>query len=331
MRGTRGRSTRFRPDVDAPAWHGGYVPYDIVKEGAIAIAVVLVLTAILAVVFGSPDDPAITLKTWSKAAPLDFAQTALRELSGTSTSARYGAPYNHYPGAPGQSLGPLRLEHWIGVRIPVNSANDFVIGPLAALPDEPLLHRDLVAWKSASPATRAAWTSHYSRAEATMAIVNGHVVVRAHDAGPVPVMINDLTQMARSGALDQALLTNDSFYTMDYTKTLLFLADGHYLGHVARADHLLGNQWGMMNETGSYPGQAWMWLYTFWYQIPPFNSSHNGDLMVLAIMFVLTAALTLVPFIPGLRSLPRRSRVYRLIWREHYREQAEATEATEST
>ena len=23
----------------------------------------------------------------------------------------------------------------------------------------------------------------------------------------------------------------------------------------------------MMNETGNYPGQPWMWLYTFWYQI----------------------------------------------------------------
>ncbi len=25
----------------------------------------------------------------------------------------------------------------------------------------------------------------------------------------------------------------------------------------------------MMNETGNYPGQPWMWLYTFWYQVPP--------------------------------------------------------------
>ena len=32
----------------------------------------------------------------------------------------------------------------------------------------------------------------------------------------------------------------------------------------------------MMNETGNYPGQAWLWLYTFWYQIPPFSSSGNG-------------------------------------------------------
>ena len=29
----------------------------------------------------------------------------------------------------------------------------------------------------------------------------------------------------------------------------------------------------MMNETGNYPGQAWLWLYTFWYQVPPFSTS----------------------------------------------------------
>ena len=28
----------------------------------------------------------------------------------------------------------------------------------------------------------------------------------------------------------------------------------------------------MMNETGSYPGQVWLWLYTFWYQVKPFSS-----------------------------------------------------------
>jgi len=47
----------FRPDVNAPEWKGGHSPYDIIKEGSIAIAVVLVLTLVLATVFGSPDDP----------------------------------------------------------------------------------------------------------------------------------------------------------------------------------------------------------------------------------------------------------------------------------
>jgi hypothetical protein len=126
--------------------------------------------------------------------------------------------------------------------------------------------------------------------------------------------------MARSGALDGALLSSRQFYGTDYTKPLLFIADGQYLANLADNQHLSGDQWGMMNETGSYPGQAWLWLYTLWYQVPPMNSSSNGDIQVFAIMIVLTALLALLPFIPGLRSIPRWTRLYRLIWRQHYRE-----------
>jgi hypothetical protein len=310
----------FRPDVDAPEWKGGHTPYDIIKEGTIALVVVAVLTVLLAVVFGSPDQPAITLQSWSKAAPVDFATTALSELNGTSTTAAYGAPYNVQPASASQALGPLQLEHWVGVRIPVDAANDFVVDPLKTLPYQPVLHTSLKTWKSASVSTRAKWVANYTKASPNMKFTNGKIVVNATNAGPVPVMISDLTTMARNGALDQSLLTGDSFYSTDFTQSLLFISDGNYLTTLATKDHLLGEQWGVMNETGSYPGSAWLWLYTFWYQIAPFNSSGNGDILVLSVMVLLTAGLTLMPFIPGLRSIPRRSRVYRLIWREHYRD-----------
>jgi len=106
----------------------------------------------------------------------------------------------------------------------------------------------------------------------------------------------------------------------DSTRPSLFLADGTYFANIAEARHLGGDQWGMMNETGSFPGQAWLWLYTMWYQIPPFNSSASGDFLVWGVMMILTLILVLVPFIPGLRSIPRWSRLYRLIWRQHYQE-----------
>jgi hypothetical protein len=75
----------------------------------------------------------------------------------------------------------------------------------------------------------------------------------------------------------------------------------------------------MMNETGNYPGQAWLWLYTLWYRVPPMSTSSSGDALVWAIMMLLTLALILLPFIPGLRSIPRKTRIYRLVWRRHYR------------
>ena len=41
----------------------------------------------------------------------------------------------------------------------------------------------------------------------------------------------------------------------------------------------------------------------------------------MAVMGVLSLAFILIPFIPGVRDLPRWIPIYRLIWREHYRTQ----------
>ena len=75
----------------------------------------------------------------------------------------------------------------------------------------------------------------------------------------------------------------------------------------------------MMNETGNYPGQPWLWLYTFWYQVPPFSTSDNADAQIWAIMMLLSVAFVAIPFIPGVRSIPRYIPLYRLIWRDYYR------------
>ena len=80
-------------------------------------------------------------------------------------------------------------------------------------------------------------------------------------------MMSALLSFAQSGGLYGALLTSKQFYQTDYTKPLLFMADGGLLAGRATTQGLTGTQWGMMNETGSYPGQVWLWLYTFWYQI----------------------------------------------------------------
>jgi hypothetical protein len=307
---------RFRPDVDAPEWKGGHSPYDIAKEGAIALLVVAILTIGLAIVFGSPDEPAITLKSWSTATPVDFAQDALSQLNGTSETATYGPPYNN--ASPGQQLGPLSLAKWVGVTLSINTAKAFVLDPLKSQPSQPALSSALAQWSNASSGMRQAWVANYTKGAAQMKWVDGAIVVNATNAGPVPEFISYLTDMARTGALDATLTQQSAFYTTNYTLPLLFLEDGGYLGDQATHQHLAGDQWGMMNETGNYPGQAWLWLYTFWYQVPPFNSSGNADILVWGLMMLLTLLLALVPFIPGLRTIPRKVKIYRLIWKEHY-------------
>ena len=310
---------RFRPDRDVEEWKGPYVPYDILKEAFIAFLAVAVLIVLLAVVFSSPDEPAITLKTWSAVDPVDFAQTAVTELDGTSGTATYGPPYNSTPDT-AQHMGFFEPDQWFGVHIPIDTAQDFVIGPLRTLPGQPVTQAALNRYQTASPAQKGAWTTAYEKAVANATDVHGRLRVPTGRYGPVGAIIGSLTSMAQTGGLDGTLLSEGQFYNTNYTKPLLFLADGTYLGNRADAQHLSGDQWGMMNETGNYPGQAWLWLYTMWYQVPPMNASSNGDLQVWVIMMVLSVGLIFLPFIPFLRSIPRWTRVYRLIWRRHYRE-----------
>ncbi|MDQ6740155.1 MAG: cytochrome B6, partial [Actinomycetota bacterium] len=99
------------------------------------------------------------------------------------------------------------------------------------------------------------------------------------------------------------------------TRPLLLLEDGTYFASIAQAQHLTGSQWGVTNETGNYPGQPWLWLYQLWYQIGPLSSSPNIDLIAVYLTFAATLLLLLVPFIPGVRDIPRWLPVHRLIWR----------------
>ncbi|MGW2703652.1 hypothetical protein [Streptomyces sp. NPDC001340] len=292
-------------------------PYDLVKEFTIALVVVALLTAGLAAVFSSPDVKPVTLASWARADGADFTATAVTELGGTSGTAEYGPPYNHTPGA-AQKLGPVGLQSAAGVRITVDTAKDFVLRPLRDVPEPPDVTAALATWDAAPAARRQAWAAAYSDA---LAKARGGAPSKG-DYGPVPVLTARLLELARSGALDGELQAEGKFYQTDYTRPLLFLSDGSYLESLARAEHLGGDQWGMMNETGNYPGQAWLWLYTFWYQIEPFKSSGNADALIWGVMALLSLGLMLVPFIPGVRSVPRWTRVHRLIWRTYYREHA---------
>ena len=98
MSGETSRRRRFNPDRDVREWKGAYVPYDILKEAFVALLAVAVLITLLAVVFSSPDEPAITLKSWSAVDPVDFAQTAVTELDGSSGTAIVRAALQRHTG-----------------------------------------------------------------------------------------------------------------------------------------------------------------------------------------------------------------------------------------
>ncbi len=291
-------------------------PYDLVKEFVIALLVVTLLTVGLAAVFSSPDEKPITMSDWASNAQDDVIATVAGELAGTSASAGYGPPYN--TSSEGQTIGgPLTLQKWGGVRIPVDSAKELVLDPLKTVSD-PGVTAALAAWDAGSGDQQTKWATDYSEA---ITKAEGDVAkVEAGEYGPVPALATGFVALAKGGGLEGQLTSSGNFYGGDATKSLLLLSDGAYLEDQARARSLGGDQWGMMNEAGNYPGQPWMWLYTFWYQIPPFNTSDNADAQVWALMMLLTLVLALVPFIPGVRDIPRLIPIHRLVWRSYYRD-----------
>jgi len=302
------------------------VPYDLVKELAIAMAAVGILAILLAAFLSSPDVHPVTIATWSQADPVDFVTTAAGELAGTTTSAGYGQPYNSTADA-AQTWGPIAPQVWFGVRIPVDSADAFVIEPLKrAKVGDPALGTALTQWQAADSAQQGTWLDNYTKALADATAADGKVAVASGEYGPLPVMMSSLLGIAQTGGLDGLLTINGRFYQTDYTQPLLFMGDGGYLDSLATDEHLTGDLWGMMNETGLYPGQTWLWLYTMWYQLPPFTSDSgflglnagNADLGIIILMTVLTFLLALVPFIPILRDIPRWVPIHRLIWRAYY-------------
>lgn len=297
-------------------------PYDLIKEFLVALGVVTVLVLALSLVLSSPDEPPLTLQSVARDNPQIFVQTALDELDGNSTIAGYGPPYNNGTGSV-QYIGPLSLQQLIGVHIPIDTAQDYVLGPLSqVIPTNSALKNALTRYQAASTKQQTAWTDAYDKALKKAREAPPNLAVPSCACGPVSTMMGMMLKLGQSGAMDGLLLTSNHFYRTDYTRPLLFMQNDAVQAH-AQAFNLLGSQWGVMNETGNYPGQAWLWLYTLFYQIPPYTTAWaaNTDALAVLSVTILTLILMFLPWIPGLNRLPQYLKVYRLIWRDYYREQ----------
>ena len=322
-------SRKEREAFYARTWSGPNRHYDIFKEGAIALLIVTVLTVGLSALFSSPDDPALTFKAWATSDSDTFYATAVAQLAGTSESAGYGAPYNN--ASDGLSIGPLFLQKWGGVTHPIDNAQDMVIGPLKSQVEPNDVSAAITAWTAATPEQQSTWATAYDEALNDEAGAAGDPTkVPTGDYGPVPALAAGLVAMATSGAYDNAMTGQGQFFQTDQTKQLLMMGDGPYMEDKAVSLHLGGDQWGMMEEAGDWPGQQWLAFASVWYQLPAFNAADdatgitrtltdNADVIIAGILVFLLCTFLFTPFIPGLRDLPRWIPLHRLVWKDYYK------------
>ena len=255
------RRERRGEDQSYREWKGAYRPYDILREASIALGVASCsLAVVLTILFSSPDLKPSTVQSWARSDPVDFVSTATTELDGGSSGTwRDGPPYNH--ASDGQHIGFISyLAKWFGVSHPINTAQDFVVAPLRSITGQPALQAAVSAYQAAPASTQTGWTSAYQTALARYGQPGRLDLGQTRELRAAAHNDGLMAHVAQSGGLDGALLTSKQFYQTDYTKPLLFMSDGGVLDKRAQQQHLLGTQWGMMNETGSYPGQVWLGL-----------------------------------------------------------------------
>jgi hypothetical protein len=296
-------------------------PYDLLREGLIALGIVAVLVVVLAVAFGSPVVPTVRGEDVAKSQPLDFLKTATDFLSGESDLQTYGPPYTKDTDSM-QKIAGFGPSSILGVRVPLDAARDLVIAPLERVA---ILNKDVATalgvWKTASEDQQKAWTKAYSDGLDKAVEADGQVKVPAGDYGPVPVLMLGMLDLGRAGLLEGALTSNERLpYTLDNTRAMLFFS-GDVESAVAEGYDMTGLQWGITHEVGNLPGPWWLWPYAIWYQIPPLSTSPNADAIVGTMMLVLFLLILFAPFIPVLKHLPRWIPIYRIIWRDWYAKQ----------
>jgi hypothetical protein len=348
---SRGPATWKSSDV---AWRGGKRPYDLLKEITVSFVVVVVAVVGLSLLFASPDPAPVTFRDWASDAPKDFARTTVSEIAGTSLSATYGPPYQgtEQSGST-QGFGPLSPETWFGEAIPIDPWTDFVAAPLRTLGD-PAVDAAIAQWDAADAKQQSDWSTAYDKALLEATYGEGAVTVADGDYGPLSTLVDAQLGMARTGALDAALLFTDArtrdgstvWFSDDQTRALLYFGDSG--GGGASPDcinpgdptpvdggcwyynlsvdnsaprfggFLAGDTWGVVNEVGNWPGAWWLFPYSFWYQWGPGLTSQSADLYAMIMTGVVSLPFVFLPWIPGLRDIPRVTRIYRIMWGDYY-------------
>lgn len=297
--------------------------YDLIKEGLAVFLFVIIIIFALASVFGSPDYPPVTAKQIAKYETISYLKTFINILEGKSSISNYGPPYDNDT-SQSQNFFGIKPSAILGVTTPINSINDFIINPLerVAIFDNSL-KSSLEIYKNATNEQKLKWIKSYNTALESAKIENNNVIVPNGDYGPIKTMMDSLLKLGMSGLLEGSIITSNSpydFYNMNFTKPLL-LFQGKVYHSVAKPLDMLGEDWGISNETGNYPGAWWLWPYTLTYQLPPMSTSSNGDLQVGIVMMVFFLILLFFPYLPVLNKIPKFLKIYRIIWRDWYKNQ----------
>jgi hypothetical protein len=270
----------------------------------ILAAVLFALIVAVAAIVGSPNWPRDTIAGVSKDDPGGAVLAFTQELDGTAASSG-------------------NAREW-GMD---NPAQVFVLNPLRQY--TPLLGSDVQSaiqtYDAANADQQQSWAANYDKALGTLMPQSGSggmgggtpspdyskIVTLQGDFGPVPTLVTADLQLAQGGYLEEYLQAVDPGHS--YHLTNIWLYDHPHLLNTAVAQGLTDDQWGMVKERGFSVGPWYLFIPAVIHVKLPNGSTGPG--FVLDNLLFAFFLLFLVPLVPGLRSLPRYLKLYRLIYR----------------
>jgi hypothetical protein len=285
-----GMSKPYRNDIPY-----GIVPVDhnvMAKRMVYVIAVILIFAIFLRAP-GNSESPPMTTQSFAISTPNGFATTLMTEFNYTSETATYLDTIDPYTFSTRNVYVETPYLEYINTTHDVNELNVFN----AETPYE----------QNASMANASAYFA-----------ANGTLSGAVNSSDPLTSVIGTLTNIAQKG-LYGPILQSETASGINQTYTLLFLSDSQAFDNLTTASGLQDSEWGMLKlgntwwQTGI---QYWLVPYNLMQiataGIPWWNDIENGTVAVVA--FIL---LMFLPYIPGLRDIPDRLKLYKLFWNRY--------------
>lgn len=271
---------------------------------AAILAVALIVLAILA---GSPNWPQATIAVTYTKDPGGAILAMTTELDGTSPSWSNTAEPG-MPGTPAETfvVGPVRSYHHL-------------LGPSVV--------QAVADYDRATRAQQKAWAANYHQAldsitpMASQSAMGAMAAIQSPDYtkvdtltgdfGPVPTIVKADLELGQGGYLEQYLGGISPGHALHLVNICLY--DHPAMLNEATTNGLTDDQWGMVKERGFAVGPWFLIIPALIHVKLPGGSSGTG-FALWNLLFALVLILAL-PLIPGLRDLPQRLKLYRLIYR----------------
>ena len=254
------------------------------------MAYIFVVILVFALFLRAPFTPTMTTQNFAIAAPSGFATTLLSEFNHSSGTATYLDTIDPYTFNTRNVYVEVPYLEYINTTHSVNELNAFYT-------ETPSEQNSSVAGAFA-----------YFKA-------NGTVANAINSSNPLISVIGTLTSISKGGLYGPILQSETAIGTNE-TYTLLFLSDSAEFVNKTTDNGLQVSQWGMLslgNAWGHADLMFWLVPYNLMQivmsKITGWNDLQNGTVAILAFVIFM-----LLPYIPYLRDMPDRLKLYKLFW-----------------